>query len=254
VQLVVGSTYIFTPGVPDIATSISTKFSDSGQPLTQDFTFRIRGVFKATSQAECREKELALKAALKGQSRDIILYTDAGDESAVILKAAGSTTGIQITEGPNFPSTFGPECLEHRRYEFTAVATFPFGVNPDGTGSPQELDSVAVSFQESLRMSGGLPRKIFHEDINGEEPLPEITVLRTTYKATQTGSAVGYLTYPMVPPPIFPDDLIDSEVIPESAPDGVKGWKVSWVHSFESNRPLRALPHFWRREGLTNGQ
>ena len=97
---------------------------------------------------------------------------------------------------------------------------------------------------------GGTPRVIFHEDINGALPIKEVTVPRTTFKATQSGQAIGYLGYPPLPPPLFPDDVVGDPVETYTpAVDGVKEWTVAWQYSFESATPLVGRPHFRTADG-----
>lgn len=238
----------------NLSTSAPAEKSPAGQILSYTYTFSLKGTLRGATQAAVTAAVQALQAACARQDGDLILYHDDMSQSSVVLKTAGSLYGVKCTLAPSFPTTFGTENLLKRTFNVTFEATYPTGVNPDGTGTEDpELSDTSVLFRETVTITKGLPRVAFHEDINGLAPIKEIIVPVTTWKASQQGQAVGYLGYPIPPPPIWPADQLTEDVTDEGSEDGVKNWTRSWSYTFESAGPLVGYPHYWRRGGFDRG-
>src|SRR5690606_3105055 len=95
----------------------------------------------------------------------------------------------------SFPEGRGAEFTTYRNYRLTVEAMLP-------TGAPE---SSIISYNETLTFTGGGPRDVMMELRNGPAMKWRVSE-QTSYFATQSGSAVGYATYPARPGPIWPFD------------------------------------------------
>ena len=103
-------------------------------------------------------------------------------------------------------------------------------------------------FTESITVRGtGGPRFVLLETLAGP-PQKQIVSLRTIVRATQTGRAVGFRTYPTYPVPLWPQhEKLDRRRQDKSSPSTFHGarinWPISWSYEFESLGPLGGTPH-----------
>lgn len=238
--LAVGS-YTFATGSVHIATRETAEFSSTGRPVTKTRTFTCRGTLTAASQSAMKTAIDAFEAALAIHNQDVILYQDDASESATVLKAATSLTGVQLIEGPTYPTTEGGENATHRTWEATWQAVYPVA---------NVSDNFALTFTESLTISGGGARWIHKPNILGVWQ-KQLVYPKTPYVAVQQGQATGLRAYPVIPPPIFPQALVDE--YPEVSRTGpqqqgllLRDYGVSWSYRFESVSPLVGLPSVWR--------
>lgn len=233
-----------------VATDLATSESPTGLPMEQTYTFTLRGTLTGTSQSDMKTKILALEAAFRVRRQDLILYMDDGNASAVLLKNNGSTTGTFVRRGPYYPTTEGAENALFRTWEVVVSATYPFGVLPDGTGTPSFPPGYAMTFTESLSISGGGALYVHKPNVLGPWQ-KQLVYPQTPFVAVQSGSATGYLDYPNVPPPVFPAALKETRpkvnlTGPQQKGLLLTGHGVAWEYQFESVTPLVGVPTFWR--------
>jgi hypothetical protein len=142
---------------------------------------------------------------------------------------------------PSFPRGQGAEYSTFRNYTIALEAEW---LAPQAT---------LLAWQETIRFQGGGPRFAYLEPINGQ-PVKQLLKQATTFKATQSGEAVGYAAYPLPALPIWPDaEHTDRREIRYELPRrmGPPGnptytqFKVSWSYSFEDSGPLLGLPTAW---------
>jgi len=241
--------YICDTGAVHIATDVTTELSPTGRPIAQAYTFTLRGTLTAANQSAMATAIVALEDAFRVRNQNLILYQDDASESAVLLKSAGSLTGVRILKGPYYPTTEGPENATHRTWEVQVFAKYPWGVRPDGTGSPDFAANMAIQFEETVSISGGGPQFIHKPNVYGPWQ-KQLTYPFMPYVATQTGTAVGYRDYPKIPPPLFSLALKEAPRITRKGPQQegllLVNYTVTWEYQFESVTPLVGLPHFWR--------
>jgi len=203
----------------------------------------------AQRQASLTAKEMALRSALSVPLQDFRVLLDDGSQSSIRLLNAGSLRGVHVTS-VNAPVGTGPQFDSFRTVTFTARASYPIL----GVGG-QQID--LLSFTETLSFQGnGGPRTRMREVIDGP-PVKQIVVPQTVCRATQSGSAVGFLGYPQLGGPggaavvLFPGDLINpdqavSYVTPEkqTGPGGAVYLRfgVNWSYQYERTTPFGALP------------
>jgi hypothetical protein len=75
----------------------------------------------------------------------------------------------------------------------------------------------------------------------------QLATQQKTYKYTQSGSATGLLTYPSIPPPIWPFAMMQAPRVALSSPQ-FKGtfdthYQINWEYNFEWHTKLFGVPH-----------
>lgn len=225
-------------------TRIETVLNAAGIPITRKTYMLVTGdLLVDTSapdyQVNLTDKENQFKTALSIPYRDLVLKTDGGTNSATLLTNANTLSGVIITRGPDFMGDKAQaEYATRRQFAFEAM------VEVVVNGQQNSL----VSFTEALEFSGGGPVHIMARAINGP-PQRQMTWPQTEYVVRQSGSAVGLLVEPRVPPPKFPTFLKEAPTIRRSGPERIgshyRNFGVSWSYMFESARPLVAAPTLW---------
>jgi hypothetical protein len=201
----------------------------------------IAGRLQAADQAGLTAAIDALAAAYSVQGQDVAFYRDNDQPTSHAISSAATNGGVRVVVPPSFPEGKGAEYSTFRNYTIVLEAEL---LDPSAT---------LVSWHESLSFSGGGPQFAFLEPING---LPQKQLLKqfTTFRAAQAGEAVGYLGYPVPPPPLWPDAehagarQIRYELPQRMGPPGrpvYTHFKVSWSYSFEDAGPLVGLPTAW---------
>lgn len=208
-------------------------------------TWRINGLMTSQvqsptlSSADIRSRINVLEMAYSVDGGDAkLLYPD-GVTVARALFSAGSLGGVKVIQPPCYPDPKGVELLTKRAYTIVLEAVYPV----PGSGAALE------SFQETFtpEKSGG--KFVMVETLMGPA-VKQRTRNKQKYRAVQSGSAVGKFQYPTIPPPLFPNDLVNGYNPPVyGQPKRVLNswidWPVSWNYEFESDRPLISAPHIW---------
>jgi hypothetical protein len=211
-------------------------FSPRGERQFVRETWHVAGIKQAASQGALTAALAELRSAYNVNGRDAGLYLDDGATlTDHYLTSSATLGGVRVT-GLDFPRGEGAEYSTFRTYRITLEADFP-----DTTTNLLEYD-------ESLNFEGnGGPRRVFLEVLEGL-PQEQIANQCTTCRATQHGRAVGYGTYPVPPPPIWPAaELADRRRIILRTPERYAGqfarYPVEWHYAFESIAPLAGTPH-----------
>lgn len=202
--------------------------------------WHVDGILHAADRAELTSKIDALLAAYREDGRDAGLFLEDGSSTTShLLDSSKALGGVKVLRGPDFPEGSGAEYSTFRTYSITLEATFP------------SLSLDLLSFRETIRFAGtGGPRYVFVETLNGL-PRRQQAARFTTQQVVQSGTAVGYLTWPQPPSPIWPvAELQDRRRVARLAPRGNPGGKgglsefpVSWQYRFESAVPLSGNPN-----------
>lgn len=237
-QLRIGS-YTHDLGVPAVSIRKQTKRTDADTRISTIETWEIRGLIVSSSgAADLDSKVQAIKAAYR-DGRDLRILLPDGSNSTHYLLNAACLGGTRVVSPPSFPSFASAAGVTN--LEFVAVIEGEVVAS----GAPTSL----LSFEETLQFTGGGPLDGHIETLAGS-PIKQRLRQYTTYRATQSGSAVGYLSYPAYPAPIWPA----AEVIPSrrtsSRSPRRKGsnyteFPISWSYEFAASSPLAGRPHFW---------
>lgn len=212
--------------------------TDGGLHYAEKINWSLSGILQAESFSALKTDIQSIEQAYSVPNLDLrLIWTDGTTDSAHVLRASECLDGPRAVRGPNFPESFGPEAVTQRRFTIEIEAEKALS-NPE---------TLLLSWKERVITNGGGPRYRWVELVTGP-PQKQRLVEQTTYKATQSGEAVGYRGEPVPPQPIWPAALIEAPEFTFESP--VKrgrgkqtGYYVGWRYEFESGTPLFGRPH-----------
>lgn len=199
--------------------------------------FDIRGLLIGDDVADITNKIRALETAYQARGVDAVLYqSDGTTETAHALKNAQTISGVRVVRPPSFP--FAPACYTTWQ-QYTITLEADYAVNP---GDPA---TNILQWRETVETFGGGPQYAWTQPIIGT-PVRQIVRQQTTFKAMQSGSAVGYQTWPTPPAALFPGALLERPRIMRESPrrngNGYQEYQISWNYIYESSSQLTGLP------------
>lgn len=227
-----------------IGVTMETVQNEAGVPVIKTRRLSASGYIYEDTQAALTTRINEIERFLSIPYRDLILYDDAGAISAHLLLNATSITGVRCVSGPNFPEKAGNEYVNQRSFNFVMEADYA-------------IDSVTplVRFRETLTISGGGPRFVVREAVEGP-PVRQKVTESSGVIAVQAGEAVGFADWPIleeIAPPIFPEWLTGGDdnprvtyVSPDQRGPNRINFGLSWEYRFHSVVPLNARPNAWR--------
>jgi hypothetical protein len=214
----------------------NSKLNRFGVPYSLEHVWTIEGALFADSPAELTNRIRALEAAYSQHGKDAELFIN-GAVTAHRLISSQTINGVSVAKPPSYPTADPGEYTTFRKYQIVLRAETPIDVSQGNGGR-------IVAFSETVQFSGGGPMYRFLQPINGT-PIKQMVAQATTYKAEQSGSAVGFDSYPLTPGPLWPGDEHRTlrRTGKRSAADGSTNFEVFWNYSFESVYPLSGNPH-----------
>jgi hypothetical protein len=227
--------YVHDPNECAVVIAKRAVFSPRGDREFVRETWFITGVKQAASQSALTAALADLRAAYNVNGLDAGLYLADGATLTDHALPSGETLGGVRVVRIDFPRGDGAEYSTFRTYRITLEADFP------------DAGGMLLEYAEALQFEGtGGPRRIFLEVLEGL-PSEQIGAQCTPCRATQQGRAVGFGTYPVPPPPIWPmAELPDRRRITLGAPERIAGqfarFPVEWHYAFESIVPLSGFP------------
>lgn len=240
-QLKIGS-YAFTANSCWVTVRREFVLNEADIPYVERIELDIEGFLFGTGQSDLTTKENALVTmieSLQAAGKDVSLNRDDGKQSGVYLRHRTSLTGVLCMRGPSFGEKTGAEYAVQRKYSFTLRADYPI-IN---------TRTALISFSEKMDFSGGGPVYIYKDAINGP-PQKQLSVFQKPYQLIQSGEAYGFLAYPRVPPPAFPECLMQEpeigKITPNRSGDTYKKFGMKWSYVMQSVAPLFAVPTLWR--------
>lgn len=194
----------------------------------------IRGQIHADSVSALTAKLVALKNAYAVDNLSFGLYEDDGTATAHTINHS-KMEYVRVVNPPSFPESGGAEYTTFRNYTIQIEARY----------TTAAIAGIAVlSFSENISVTGGGPRVIWIETLNGP-PQMQTTCEQTMYTATQSGRAVGRAAYPAPPAPLW--SLTQPPQIEYESPEQKTGEKtnygVRWQYQFQSGSPLIGYPN-----------
>ena len=234
-------TYQHAANEASVVISKQGLFTDAGIACGVRERWDIQGRLQASDQASLSVAINTLVAAYSVQAQDVGFYFDGGQPTSHRIVSGQTNGGVRVVQPPSFPQGKGAEYSSFRTYAIALEAEL---VDPQ---------AALLTWHETLSFKGGGPQFAFIEPING---LPQKQLLKqfTTFHASQSGEATGYLSYPVPAPPIWPEaEHANQREIRYEAPKraGPSGnatytqYKVTWSYTFEDAGPLVALPTLW---------
>lgn len=183
---------------------------------------------------------LQLQNAFNRHGQDLVLETEAGVPSFHRLISSQCIGGTRVIKPPTFPTGRRAQLVTHRDIEIVVQGRVPtlFGY------------SNYVSFQETITISGG-GRRWGCREVNFGPGVRQQLRTHSKCVATQSGTAVGHLARPPIPPPIWPQALVTefpdtTDVTPKLTGAGGNGtysdFSRSWSYSYEFPFRLTGTP------------
>lgn len=217
--------------------SVRADFSARGEPVLSRMQWQIQGQLNANDPADLTAKLRNLEGAYNNQAQDAGLYFVGGGPTAHYLPNGTSIGGVRSL-GVSYPKGDGAEYTTFRNYSITLEADYPFA----GTN--------LLEYRETLRFVGTCgPEWIYLFPLTGE-PERQQVLAKTTQKVTQSGSAMGFLSRPSPPPPLWPaNEHEQARTIGPTSPRVLRGrqidFGIEWSYEFESATPLNGSgsPH-----------
>jgi hypothetical protein len=216
-------------------------FAPGGMSYGVRERWAISGRLQAADQATLGAAIDALTAAYSVQGQDVAFYLDNGEPTSHAISHATTNGGVRVVVPPSFPEGRGAEYSTFRNYTIVLEAE---RLDPSAT---------VVNWHEVLSFQGGGAQFAFLEPINGQ-PQKQLLKQATTFRASQTGEAVGRTGYPAPAMPMWPGSElahlreIRYELPKRSGPPGspfYTQFKVSWNYRFEDAGPMVGLPTAW---------
>ena len=236
-------TYKHPPGECAVSIDRATIENAAHVPIEIHEVWTINGMLTSLIGPYDIDQQIsALKAAYSQNDQDLILYLPDGvTPSSTAMISANSLGGVRVTQQPSFPRGENAERVTFYHYTIRVEAGFPIG-----------LQNILVDYHESLKFRGGLPLVGYLEPAVGLAE-PQTWKQTTTYKASQEGSATGYLFTPQVGLdvgiPIWPANIVGVPEFDQEAAEregsAYKNIKVTWHYDFESITPLVGSPTPW---------
>lgn len=210
--------------------------TSAGVPYAYTESWTIEGMLIGDDVADITTKIKALELAYKRRNVDAVLL-DSTTQTAHKLIDANCLGGIRVVAPPSFPEGGNAEYTTWRTYRIVLEADVP--VN-EGDPATQVL-----SWRETVETSGGGPLYAWTTPINGI-PQRQVVRARTTYRATQSGQAVGYTAYPTPSAPLWPGSLMERPRIQRQSPqrrgNDFQEFAISWSYVFESSSQMSGVP------------
>lgn len=196
--------YAFDANEVSFVFSSPAKLDGSGVPYALMPKYALKGTIRiadtgvaATNQANLTAKLLLFEAAIKTQYRDFVFKDDAGNPTVHKLLNSETTGGVRVLEW-GYDDSKGAEYTTYRNFSAVIGAEIP-----DTTQAGNGGNSI-IRYRESLTFIGtGGPATEWQEMIEGD-PIQQQTAQRTTIRAIQEGSALGYKTWINPPPGLYP--------------------------------------------------
>jgi hypothetical protein len=210
-------------------------FSARGFRVATRETWNLQGILQGSSPQDVSSKIADLQTAYGANGKDAKLLLPGGSTSAHALISSDTLGGVRVTS-LNFPEGRGAEFSTFRTYAITLEADFA------------EAESTLLRFEESLDVTGTAGAKTKYLTTLDAGPQKQTIFTRTTVTLVQSGSALGYLAYPLIPPPIFPEaEHVERRRISRGPVRESRGvytdFPVQWNYVFESDFPLTGFPH-----------
>jgi hypothetical protein len=175
----------------------------------------------------------ALEAAYAKGGQDIYLLDDNYNQTAHYLKSSDTVSGVVAT-AIVYPFQNGAEYTTFRNYSIEVQASYDI----DGGGGSTGGQNNVVEFDQTTSWQGsGGPQFIVRTTRYGR-PIYQQVARETPIMVQQTGSSLGYRTYPVPPPPLYPKfEHVERRQITRQHPriasrEGEREFRINWSYSF----------------------
>jgi hypothetical protein len=235
-------TYDMTDGVLgriSVSTEVEIVENDARQVVSRIERRIIEGhLGGTTTNAQMDDKVRRLRNAFAVNGRNFSVYLPGGNTlSQLSLLNTGSLAGVRVKNGPNLQAA-GASYVTWQPYTVTLEAEYP------AAGS----SLLYREFEETIEVEGGGRVDGWLKPLN-TGPIRQTLMQQDTYRARQSGMAVGLYARPSPPAPIWPAFLIRAGRFSKRSPKPrgafSQDFAISWSYEFESNVPLTGEPNQW---------
>lgn len=233
--------YAHGEGEVQISVQQSPELNDAGVVKWVRTTYTLAGVLVADDSQSMETKARSLELAYSVDGRDLRLVHTNGSATHLSLLSASCFGGTRVVQRPSFPD------MKNAAY----VTFLPYTIVVEGNVTDASA-LATISFEERISRSGGGAIYGHLEPLTGK-PIKQLLKRHSVYRVTQSGSAVGFSSYPTVPSPIWVAALIQSPNIEFGSPRRIGSgsntsyveYPVSWSYEFEHASQLAGTPNSW---------
>ncbi len=234
-------------GEGSLTVSRETEYQ-SGIATAVRLRYRMQGRIQIADQGSLLANQSLMTAALNAletayeiNGLDFALYQDDGTPTVHGIESAATIGGTRVVTPVTYPIGRGAEYSTFRNYEVAVEALLP------------NVLVGLVSWSETLNFIGGGPAYAFLQTLTGPAVKQQLCE-QTTYKATQSGMAIGAYSYPLPSDPLWPYALHpDRARITQVSPRRVgatgliqfQNFQTHWSYEFEDTAPLVGQPNLW---------
>jgi hypothetical protein len=226
----------YTHAVDEAAVVISKrrKINERGFPVGGTETWQIQGQLNGNSVSDLTTKIQALEAAYAKGGQDIYLLDDNYNQTAHYLRSSDTVSGVVAT-AIVYPFQNGAEYTTFRNYSIEVQASYD--IDGGGGGAAGGQNNVVEFDQTTSWQGSGGPQFIVRTTRYGR-PIYQQVARETPIMVQQTGSALGYRTYPVPPPPLYPNfEHVERRQITRQHPriasrEGEREFRINWSYSF----------------------
>jgi len=244
-QLAYGS-YRHDVSENEVIRSVSRTLNARQQTLAVVRRWQISGKLQASDETSVTAAKLAMEIGYSRPFQDLVLYQSDLATIHDSLLNRGSTTGVRVIAGPDFPTGRGAEGVTFLSYQIVVEANYEFSRDkvPE-SGDPNRLES----WTETITEAGGGARYAVVEVVEGP-PVRQLLNQQTKKRVTQSGSAVGRLTWPQFPGPAYPNfenpaERQLSQATPQMMGQINTGFAISWTYVMEGPGLGGTPPNLW---------
>lgn len=238
-------TYSHPPGLVDVQQQRQTLFNEADNPYAtlERWVLNVTLVSQhpTNPQGDLDAKLAALKTAYAQNGKDVkLLMPNGSTASQLAMISSQAIGGVRVIRPPSITTLQRAGMVTNVEVTIELEAEFPL---------PANQRPVFRSFTEELVFEGGAA-------IDGwlyphqAPPVKQRLRQRDTFRATQSGTAVGLYGYPPIPLPKFFGHQVGPRApsqlrSPTPRANGFQDFSRSWEYRFESNFPLVGIPHAW---------
>ena len=191
--------------------------------------------FPVATQAITSQEIQAFANAVTSQTPRLALLGDDGSPTPFVLDPSQCMNGPSLIDF-SFPTSESEVYVTGLAYRLTFEATQYVGRG----------DSQLLGFSEEVSEDPGGQTYVM---VGGAYNFAErqLATQNKPYKYVQSGSAMGLLAYPYIPPPIWPFALMGSPRIVRSSPQNLgivdTNFSISWEYNYEWPTRLFGVPN-----------
>lgn len=231
--------YQLPEGRCEITRRDTPEFNEAKQLLSNTVRLDVSSALYADSPSQMDGLVRSLLRAFAVQGRDFLVYLPGGNvQSQLTMRGVGSIGGVHVVQAP--------ELQAGQKGAYVTWLPFTFALECEYPSSIASL--IYREFSESISYDS--PERIdWLLCLHGQHQQQQVRQF-PFYTATQSGRAVGYLSYPSPPSPIWPAAWVNSDTLPGHESPKLRGdtyteFPITWQYKFKSNRPLTGSPTFW---------